>query len=106
MWRETTRITMSIAGLTLFGAETFSEADELGAALTTSLKWVDDQKTSVLPLVQMAVKEGAHAARGARARAGRRPVGEPRGAAAGARAPVARRGQADEGGRGRSWIGG
>ncbi len=58
VWRETTRITMAIAGMTLFGAETFSEADELGAALTTSLKWIDDQKTSVLPLVQMAVKEG------------------------------------------------
>ena len=57
MWRETTRITMSIAGMTLFGAETFSEADALGAALTTSLRWVDNQKTSVLPVAQMAVKD-------------------------------------------------
>jgi cytochrome P450 len=58
VWRETTRITMSIAGMTLFGAETFSDADELGAALTASLKWIDDQKTTVIPLLQMAVKDG------------------------------------------------
>ncbi len=36
---ETTRITMAIAGKTLFGAETFSEAEGLGHALTVTLDW-------------------------------------------------------------------
>ncbi|MBK6513572.1 MAG: cytochrome P450 [Polyangiaceae bacterium] len=36
---ETTRITMAVAGKTLFGADTFSEADELGHALTVTLDW-------------------------------------------------------------------
>jgi cytochrome P450 len=36
---ETTRITMAIAGKTLFGADTFTEADELGHALTVTLDW-------------------------------------------------------------------
>jgi cytochrome P450 len=37
--RETTRLTMGIAGKTLFDADTFSEADEIGRALTTALAW-------------------------------------------------------------------
>jgi cytochrome P450 len=37
--REMTRITMSIAGKTLFDAETFVEADALGGALTVALQW-------------------------------------------------------------------
>jgi cytochrome P450 len=37
--RETTRLTMGIAGKTLFDADTFSEADEIGRALTTALEW-------------------------------------------------------------------
>jgi cytochrome P450 len=57
LWRETTRITMAIAGMTLFGAETFSDADELGAALTESLRWIDDQKTTLLPLAQIALRD-------------------------------------------------
>jgi len=36
---ETTRLTMGIAGKTLFGADTFSEADEIGDALTVALDW-------------------------------------------------------------------
>ncbi len=36
---ETTRITMSIAGKTLFQADTFTEADEIGRALTTALNF-------------------------------------------------------------------
>jgi cytochrome P450 len=37
--RETTRLTMGIAGKTLFDADTFSEADEIGHALTIALAW-------------------------------------------------------------------
>jgi cytochrome P450 len=37
--RETTRLTVGIAGKTLFDADTFSEADEIGHALTTALEW-------------------------------------------------------------------
>ncbi|MFT3773237.1 MAG: cytochrome P450 [Minicystis sp.] len=37
--RETTRLTMGIAGKTLFDADTFSEADEIGRALTVALDW-------------------------------------------------------------------
>lgn len=51
--RETTRITMAVAGRTLFHAETFDEADELGAALTTALAWVDRQSTSAAYLAQI-----------------------------------------------------
>ncbi|HUS64246.1 MAG TPA: cytochrome P450, partial [Kofleriaceae bacterium] len=36
---ETTRITMSVAGKTLFAADSFSDADEIGRALTVALDW-------------------------------------------------------------------
>jgi cytochrome P450 len=36
---ETTRLTMSVAGKTLFDADTFSEADAIGRALTIALDW-------------------------------------------------------------------
>ena len=36
---ETTRLTMGVAGKTLFDADTFSEADEIGSALTVALGW-------------------------------------------------------------------
>ncbi len=36
---ETTRLTMGIAGKTLFDADTFSEADEIGDALSVALGW-------------------------------------------------------------------
>ncbi len=36
---ETTTLTMSVAGKTLFDADTFGEADEIGKALTVALEW-------------------------------------------------------------------
>ncbi len=36
---ETTRLTMGIAGKTLFDSDTFSESDEIGHALTDALEW-------------------------------------------------------------------
>lgn len=54
--RETTRIAMSVAGKTLFDADTFSEADELGAAMTTSLHWVNEQATSLTLVAQAKLK--------------------------------------------------
>lgn len=50
MARVTTRITMNIAGRTLFDADTLSEADELGRALTVALDWADWAVTS-MPLI-------------------------------------------------------
>jgi cytochrome P450 len=38
---ETTRIAMTVVGSALFGVDTFDEADALGAAMTTSLGWVN-----------------------------------------------------------------
>jgi len=37
--QETTRLTMSVAGKTLFDADTFSDADTIGQALTVALDW-------------------------------------------------------------------
>lgn len=45
---EMTRLTMSIAGKTLFDADTFSEADELGHALTVALDWASVNAPSML----------------------------------------------------------
>jgi cytochrome P450 len=45
--RETTRIAMAIAGKALFDVDTFDEADELGAALTTALHWSAETAISV-----------------------------------------------------------
>ncbi len=50
--RETTRITMAIAGRTLFGEDMFSEADALGAALTTALDWVGTESSSLWLIAQ------------------------------------------------------
>ena len=46
---EMMRITMAIAGKTLFSADTFSDADELGEALTVALTWgwIDGQKRAL-----------------------------------------------------------
>lgn len=55
--RLMTRITMGVVGATLFGAETFDGADELGEALTTTLKWVDDHLASSFLTVQLSVLE-------------------------------------------------
>lgn len=54
----TTRVAMSIAGKTLFSAETFSETDEIGAALTVALGFASRRFASLLPLFQIAVREG------------------------------------------------
>jgi len=43
---ETTRIAMSVVGKALFDADTFDEADALGAALTTCLSWVNKNLAS------------------------------------------------------------
>jgi cytochrome P450 len=40
--RVTTQIAMSVVGKALFDADTFDEADALGAALTTCLGWLND----------------------------------------------------------------
>jgi cytochrome P450 len=63
---ETTRITMSVAGKTLFHADTFGEADAIGEALTTSLEFAADNSPSVLAvghlLVHRVLKQiGKHA---------------------------------------------
>lgn len=39
---EATRITMAVVGSALFAIDTFDEVDEFGAALTTTLGWVND----------------------------------------------------------------
>lgn len=50
--RETTRITMAVAGSTLFGTDTFSESDELGAALGEALAWAGEQSSSITLIAQ------------------------------------------------------
>jgi cytochrome P450 len=76
MARETTRITMAIAGRTLFSEDLFGDADELGAALTTALDWAGVQSSSLTLIVQARVSIGLElvadrlpASLGARARA-------------------------------------
>ena len=54
--RETTRITMSIAGKTLFQADTFGEADDIGEALTTALDFAADNSPSVLSVSHLLVQ--------------------------------------------------
>lgn len=54
--RETTRIAMGVAGKTLFDADTFSDADELGNALTVALDWVNDQAASLVLIGQSQAK--------------------------------------------------
>lgn len=55
--REMTRITMGVVGKALFDADTFDEADELGAALTTALAWVDEVSASPLLVAQLVAVE-------------------------------------------------
>jgi cytochrome P450 len=55
--REMTRITMGVVGATLFGADTYEQADDLGAALTVALKWVDDSLASTLLTLQLSALE-------------------------------------------------
>jgi cytochrome P450 len=56
--RETTRITMAIAGKTLFDADTFTEADDIGAALTTALEWAGEQSSSATLIAQARASVG------------------------------------------------
>jgi cytochrome P450 len=53
--RLMTRITMGIVGATLFGTETLTDADTLGDALTTTLKWVDENQASPFLTLQLSV---------------------------------------------------
>jgi cytochrome P450 len=50
---ETTHITMAVAGRTLFGIDTFDEADELGRVLTVALEWVNYASTRLVTVLQM-----------------------------------------------------
>jgi cytochrome P450 len=51
--KETTRITMSIAGKTLFDADTFTEADAIGDALTVALEWTAENSPSGLAVLHL-----------------------------------------------------
>jgi cytochrome P450 len=48
--RETTRMTMSVAGKTLFDADTFTDADTIGRALTVALAFMSDNSPSPLAI--------------------------------------------------------
>ncbi len=56
--KETTRITMSIAGKTLFDADTFTEADDLGEALTVALEWTAANAPSPLAIAHLLARRG------------------------------------------------
>jgi cytochrome P450 len=47
---EMTRLTMSIVGKVLFDADVFTETDELGAAITTALSFVNYSLTRLFPI--------------------------------------------------------
>ncbi|HEU4538309.1 MAG TPA: cytochrome P450, partial [Polyangiaceae bacterium] len=59
--REATRVTMGVVSGALFDSDTFDEADDLGAALTTALSWVERNMASPA-LVAHLVLQGAAAA--------------------------------------------
>ncbi len=67
---EMTRITMSVAGKTLFDADTFGEADELGHALTVALDWASENAPSLLSVSHVLARR---AAENLAARSGGRP---------------------------------
>ncbi len=54
--RETTQLTMSVAGKTLFDADTFSEADEIGRALTTALSWTGHQMGGLFSIAHVVAR--------------------------------------------------
>jgi cytochrome P450 len=62
--RETTRIAMGVAGKTLFDADTFADADAIGAAITAGLEWVNEETSSLALLLQLWLKAGVDEARG------------------------------------------
>jgi cytochrome P450 len=53
---ECTRIAMSIAGRTLFDADTVDESDEIGRALTFALKWASDESGSWFSIAHIALR--------------------------------------------------
>ncbi|MBP9114080.1 MAG: cytochrome P450, partial [Polyangiaceae bacterium] len=53
LFEDTTRMTMSVAGKTLFDADTFSEADEIGHALTIALGWANENTPSATALAHV-----------------------------------------------------
>jgi len=53
-----TRLTMSIAGKTLFGSDTCSEADAIGQALGTAIRLIGKITGSPLTPVQLAIRDG------------------------------------------------
>jgi cytochrome P450 len=55
--RELTRITMGVAGKTLFDADTFADADVIGGALTTALEWTSHNAPSPLALAHILPRE-------------------------------------------------
>lgn len=50
---EAIRIAMSVVGSTLFGADTFNQAEDLSEALTTLLDWINTHIDSPLTAVQL-----------------------------------------------------
>lgn len=56
--RSMTRLTMSIAGKTLFGADTCSEADAIGKALATAIRLFGKLAGSPLAPLQIAIRDG------------------------------------------------
>jgi cytochrome P450 len=52
---------MGVVGATLFGADTFDKADELGEALTVALKWVDDALATPQLALQISLIEAFEA---------------------------------------------
>jgi cytochrome P450 len=60
--REMTRITMGVVAATLFGADTYDQADDVGHALTIALKWIDDSLASTYLTFQMVLYEAVEKA--------------------------------------------
>lgn len=53
-----TRLTMAIAGKTLFGSDTCSEADAIGHALGTAIRFIGKISGSPFTIVQLALRDG------------------------------------------------
>jgi cytochrome P450 len=65
LYAETNAIAMSVAGRTMFDAESLTTADEVGAALTTSLNGINQTLNSPLIILQLLMidalrKAGVH----------------------------------------------
>jgi cytochrome P450 len=62
--QEATRIAMGVVGTTLFGADTFNQTEDLAAALTTLLGWIDEHIDSPMILVQLTLRRALALLRG------------------------------------------